>query len=145
MLDIDLDFFSCTESPMLLNDFQIEITKQEYDNFKSNRYHKLYYSGISKIDAIKNKGKFYYLINYSKYIYPVSVKKSLDQISERINIFGQQLKFKNVHPAVITICRSRYSGYTPEDQWMEIENLLLNELNSIYSLKINNLYGIYKS
>jgi hypothetical protein len=101
----------------------------------------MYFSGLSKIDAIEKNGQYYYLINYYEYIYPANKKKPLDQISEKIKVFGQQLKLKNVHPAVITICRSRYSGYTPEDQWMEIENLLLTELSSIYNVKVENLYA----
>jgi len=141
LLDIDLDFFSCTGFPRLLNEFQIEITKREYECFKKNRYHPIYYSGVSNTFAIKKNGKYYYLINYYRYTYPMYQKKSLDQISERIKVFGQQLKIKNVHPAVITICRSRHSGYTPEDQWMEIEKLLLTELSVVYNVKVENLYG----
>lgn len=142
LLDIDLDFFSCTENPKVLNELQIEITKREYESFKKNRYHKMYYSGVSNIFAIKKHGKYYYIINYHRYTYPIYLKKSLAQISERIIFFCQQLKLKNIHPTVITICRSRHSGYTPEDQWMEIENLLLTELSTVYNVKVENLYRL---
>ena len=140
LLDIDLDLFSCTGNPIILNEIQVEITKREYESFKKNRYHPMHYSGVPKIYAVKKNGKYYYLINYYRYTYPLSQKKSLDQISERIKIFGQQLKLKNIHPTVITICRSRHSGFTPEDQWMEIENMLLKELCTVYNVTIENLY-----
>lgn len=140
LLDIDLDLFSCTENPKMLNDIHIEITMQEYQNFKNNKYHKIIYSGVSNVEAIEKKGKYYYLLNYFKYIYPIDKKKSLTQISERIIFFVQQLKLKKVQPAVITISRSRYSGYTPEDQWLAIEKMLLDELKTIYDIKIESLY-----
>lgn len=140
LLDIDLDVFSCIGAPMVINDFKIEITKDEYEKFKNNKYHKIHFSGLYKIDAVKNNKKYYYIVNYYKYIYPSDLKKNIKQITKRISSFVQQLKQKNIHPLIITICRSRYSGYTPNDQWEKIENLLLNELNSIYSMKIFKTY-----
>lgn len=139
LLDIDLDFFSCAGNPKLNEEVAIEITKEEFDKFKADKYSKIKYCGVSKVDTYKENDKYYYLINYFKHLYPCKLRKTPAEIKERIYYFIYNLKNRHIIPSVITICRSRYSGYTPEDQWELIENELLSGLKNLYQLKFKNI------
>ena len=73
----------------------------------------------------------------------------MDVIDKRVNKFIDFLIRNNLKPGLIDICRSRYSGYTPADQWEYIENKLMEGLGELYNLKIthvsefNRIYGGY--
>lgn len=139
VLDIDLDYFSCSGNPNELEEIYLEITKEEYDSFISNKYHRLNYSGIGKIEAQVRDGNFYYIINNYNEIYPTELKVGEKIIKERIKNFVSILNDKNVIPVIITICRSKYSGYTPNDQWKFIEDELSKKLSSIFRTEVKTI------
>jgi len=136
ILDIDLDYFSCSGNPNELQETYIEITKDEYQNFTQKKYHRLNYLGIGKIEASQKNGKFYYIINYYNEIYPNDSKVSNDEIIHRIKTFSMVLQQKGCSPLLINICRSRNSGYTPSDQWKFIEDNLMKALKKSFAIKI---------
>lgn len=136
VLDIDLDYFSCSGDPNLLNEIHIEITHEEYISFQSDPYHRINFTGIGRIEAIQENGKYYYLINYYKNVYPNNLRVEADEIIKRIDLFGEQLKSKEIVPKIIDICRSRKSGYTPKDQWEFIEYKLLEKLRNLYDIEL---------
>jgi len=135
ILDIDLDYFSCNGNPFELNELYVEITKSEFLKFNNNKYHKLIYSGLKKIKTIKKNNKYYFLINSYNEIYPCKLKVDNETILKRIDILTTNLKQKQIVPSLITICRSRHSGYTPKDQYKLIESNLINRLKENYSIK----------
>lgn len=135
VLDIDLDFFSCTGNPNLLDEIYVEITESEFESFISNKYNRLNYCNIGRIESIKKDGKFYYVINNYNEVYPESCKVSVQEIGKRIDEFIAILRQKKINPAIICICRSRHSGYTPDEQWAFIESTLTSKLNELYVLK----------
>ena len=55
------------------------------------------------------------------------------------------LKDKQVNPQIIDIARSRFSGYTPHDQWQFIENNLIERLSALYDLDIKTVDQVYAS
>lgn len=132
ILDIDLDYFSCAGDPNAIEEIFVEITEEEYDSFADNKYHRLNYVGVGRIEAVKKDGRFYYVINNFRELYPSSVRVENDVIVDRIRRFADTLKANNIKPLMIDICRSRFSGYTPPDQWEFIESHLLDELSAIY-------------
>lgn len=134
-LDIDLDYFSCCENPSMSNSVVIEITESEYMDFVSNKYHYLHFV-TGHIRAVNDNGNFFYIINgyNEKYASEREVKQEV--ISERIDEFINDLSFKNIKPDIITICRSRFSGFTPEHQWEYIESKLTSELSGLYQIRI---------
>ncbi len=136
ILDIDLDYFSCVGDLNDIGEHFIQITKSEYDKFKKDRHNRLNYIGLNRVEAIKRDSKYYYLINYFEEIYPNALKVDEYIIKERIKLFGRTLKVKSIKPQLITICRSRHSGYTPGDQWSFIQKELIQELKRIYNLSI---------
>ena len=140
VLDIDLDYFSCSGNPTELEELYIEITKDEYDTFINNRYHRIHYMNIGrKIKVEKYYDKYYYVINDFEEIYPNKLRVDNDVIIERIKYFIDKLTNKKVVPKIICICRSRYSGYTPTDQWELIERELLSRLQEKYKISIKHI------
>ncbi|NOU18116.1 MAG: hypothetical protein HOO91_11230 [Bacteroidales bacterium] len=142
ILDIDLDYFSCSGSPNDNDEIIIEITKDEYIKFNNDKYHRLRYLNLGRIETLEEKGKYFYVINYYNEIYPNPLKVDNETIIKRINLLIDTLQSKKCNPAIITICRSRYSGFTPVDQWEFIENILIEKLKEIYPITISNTSGI---
>lgn len=131
LLDIDLDYFSSIENPADVKPVVIEITKDEYDDFINNKYHPLIFL-MNKIEAVDDDGKYYYIINnYTVNIYG-NRKTTIETVKKRVNFFKETLIRSNVKPKLITVCRSRHSGYTPKDQWEEIEKMVLEALHELY-------------
>ena len=138
-LDIDLDYFSCVVDPYTTNEVIINITKEEYDDFLHNKkYHSLKYL-VHKLEAKEFEGKYYYIINNYNTIYPSARKVSLETINQRIKELINSLKKFQIQPKLITICRSRISGFTPEDQYEKIEKTLLNSLKEYLSLDVQKM------
>ena len=135
VLDIDLDYFSCSGNPNELQEIVIEITGNEYKNFIINPYHRLNFIGQYNIEAIQQGDKYFYVINKFDEKYPSKLKVGNDVIMERIDNFMDCLSSKHITPLVIDICRSRYSGYTPDDQWNFIEENLLEKLDNHFKIK----------
>ena len=59
---------------------------------------------------------------------PAALKVDEPELRRRVDAFAAWLTDRAVRPRVITVCRSRRSGYTPGDQWAQIEALLLGAL-----------------
>lgn len=134
ILDIDLDYFSCSGDPVEDTTTRIEITQAEYENFISNPYHKIRFFG-HHITAEKQQNHYFFLINDFKENYQYAQKVNEQKVLDRIDSFINELVDRNVKPGIITLCRSRLSGYTPSDQWNLIENKLLDKLALIYPLE----------
>lgn len=134
ILDIDLDYFSCVGDPTVMKEIYVEITKSEYDNLNNNKYHPLNFLGIRKIETEAKDNKYYLVINNYREIYPCKQYMTLAEIDARIDRFVQALAYKRIKPLIIDICRSRFSGYTPADQWEYIEKKLLTGLDNLYGL-----------
>ncbi|OAB79889.1 peptide arginase, FlmR/OhkR family [Cochleicola gelatinilyticus] len=134
LLDIDLDYFSCNIQPENNKEIIIEVTQEEYNNFKSDPYHPIRF--ISNTVMTRSVEDSYFLIiNYYKDVFPSPRRVSETLIKDRIDTFINTLKSLNINPLLITVCRSVKSGYTPKDQWKFIEKEVLLGLNKLYNLK----------
>ncbi len=135
VLDIDLDYFSCAGNPLELNEIVLEITEDEYNRFLHNPYHPVNFM-FNRVEAEKEGDKYFYVFNYFNEVYPTKLKVEQQDILDRINQFTELLKQKRVKPHIIDICRSRFSGYTPDDQWEFIEKALLKNLKELYPIEL---------
>ncbi|MBX2968288.1 MAG: UPF0489 family protein [Cyclobacteriaceae bacterium] len=134
LLDIDLDYFSCIQDP-LRNELRIEITYDEYLKYKQTLYHRIKFFDFGRTEVIQRKGKYYYCLNNYQHVYISPLKVSKEEIISRIETLCQMLQHRQIKPQIITICRSRFSGYTPKDQWEFIETKLLERLGGTYNLQ----------
>ncbi len=145
ILDIDLDYFSCSGNPNENQEIYVEITEDEYLKFKSNRYHRLNFCHPGRIEAVTKDDKFYYVLNNFREVYPAETLVDKSTIKTRVESFVTSLKKSIINPIIISICRSRHSGYTPPDQWEFIESSLLNALASGYDIHFEDMKEILDS
>ena len=143
LLDIDLDYFSAIERPSEYQSLRIAITREEYERFTSDKYHSLRFVG-PRFEAKEADGQFYYEINEADEIYAAKLKTDEGSIAVRVQELIDSLKAKDIQPQLISLCRSKISGYTPEGQCEFIQELLVNGLDSIYDMDICHVEGILR-
>lgn len=142
VLDVDLDYFSCWESPRKSIELKVEITKDAY-GLLHDPYHPV--NLLMKRPFLEKSGeRFFAYFNHSEKDVRSAAKVDQKEILARIDAFVLFLKKNDVSPQIITICRSRHSGYTPLDQWEFIENNLIERLKQIYVLKVVFLQDIIR-
>jgi hypothetical protein len=118
-----------------VKEIYIEITKDEYDSFVRNSYHRVNFIA-GKFEVEKRNGRYYYVINRYNTVYQNSLKVEKETILERIDQVVQKILQSRIQPQIIDICRSRHSGYTPRDQWQFVERNLIAELGKHFDLDI---------
>lgn len=137
VLDIDLDYFSC-ENPDNRTE-RVEITRPEFERWRDDRYHFLRVNQGSRVRAREEHGRYFLYLKEYDAAAPTPLKVSPELIRSRIARVATWLRAHRVQPAMITIARSRFSGYTPADQWSLIESGLLESLRTIWSLAVRSV------
>jgi hypothetical protein len=135
-LDIDLDYFSCIGDPNIFYETRIEISKSEFESFVNDPYHPLRFKS-ARFDVLQEDGKYFYIMNQYKYKVREDCFVEESEIEKRIEVMIRFLSENEVEPSMLTICRSRFSGYTPPNQWSFIEDNLIDKLRKLYSLDIS--------
>jgi len=143
VLDIDLDYFSCNPHYYHYQG-KLEVTKEQHDSFNRDKHHFLRFSLGSGIKSKTENGRYYLLFNSLHFeVIPSKLKVSPKEIIIRIDRFIEFLRKNNVKPQLIDICRSRLSGFTPEDQWEFIEEKLIEKLSTLYNIEINHIKEVF--
>lgn len=132
ILDIDLDYFAC--SKMIDASQRLEITRAEFERCQTERYRKL--NLFFNYSVEESDGHYYICFNEKPEIFDEYQETfSEEKISLAIEELILFLQHNTVIPVCITICRSRYSGYTPQNAWEFIEQRLLAKLRELYSFE----------
>ena len=137
VVGIDLDYFSCNSVPRPFP-FRIEISREEFCNLSAHLYHPLRLIYGRRI-RLEQEGGRYLLHFLSPPTPPSPLKVDTSRVKERIEavlVFLQRLLRE---PSLITVARSRISGFTPIDQCMFIEEHLLGGLARVFSTEINHI------
>jgi hypothetical protein len=134
VLDIDLDYFSCNEVPVT-PEFQIEISAQQFESLRRDRYHPMRILGGRQFHPKASDGRFFLVANAGS-SRPSRLRVSELDIRQRIELFVDFLRREQIVPGIIDVCRSRISGFTPDDQCEMIESCLLSKLRELYGLEV---------
>lgn len=132
VLDIDIDFFSSDEGS---KSCRLEVTRDEYDRFLREPYHMLRLMPNKAARASIEDGRFYLEVTSSHPEPVLHPPPTPSQIAERVAAFISFLETSAVAPQIIIVCRSRFSGFTPADQWEFIEQTVLAGLRQLYNFE----------
>jgi hypothetical protein len=145
ILNLNLNYFACVREPEEYKVNYIEITENEYNQFKDNsNYHPLRYTLLGfRIEAVKDNNKYYYTINDHDEIYSSINKIDKDIISKEIKQLMAKLAALNARFKLISITKSTKSGYTPDDIADFIEKEVLDALKTYYPIKIEKIGHFY--
>ena len=142
VLDIDLDYFSCCENPRKSMELMIEITREAYE-LLHDPYHPVNLH-IKRPVLEKTGERYFAYFNHREKDVRSAAKVDQKEILARVDAFILFLEENNIFPQIITVCRSRHSGYTPLDQWEFIEYNLIERLKQLYILEIVPLQDIIR-
>ena len=144
VLDIDLDYFSCNHK---YHNFRgnLEITATQYREFQQDKHQFLRSILGSMVKTKHENGKYFLCFNDfpEDESIPNKLKVSDKEIINRLDKFIDFLRKHKVQPQIIDICRSRLSGFTPDDQWQLIEQNLLARLGELYEIDTIHLEELY--
>jgi hypothetical protein len=130
ILDIDLDFFACRDSVGNQVAYELEITA---DQFKAAdaflRDPTLPHSGIT-FDFHRENGRAFVRVSPKKRE-EKSYLPTKQQIVSAVESLVNALVAKKIKPALVTVCRSCFSGYTPKEYVAFIEDALKRALLNV--------------
>ena len=136
VLDLDLDYFCWDDSLKSVAQKRIEITEMAYHDFRENPYH-AFRILPKRIFEVNQEGQKFYL----KYTECTESKEIANEeiVLDRIKTFIGWLEENRLVPKVIDICRSRHSGYLPQEAFPWVEEEVLARLSSIMDIKIKKI------
>jgi hypothetical protein len=140
VLDIDLDYFSCDQAERQVQ--RLEVTAAEFQSLRENPYHFLRINQGNRVQARCEHGRYFLYLKEYQDDAPCPLRMPAELIRRRIEDLRDYLERHTVSPRLITVARSRLSGYTPADQWRFIETNLLEMLARIYDLEYHSLADI---
>ncbi len=133
VLDVDLDYFSCIHDPSQLISVKLGVSLDTYRELQ-NPYHPFSLHLNLKPRLTVEEGNYYAVFGEVDPHYASLLRVNEEEIIRRIDTFVEFLSTFKSPPSLITICRSRYSGFTPCDQWEFIERHLTDRIERLYPL-----------
>jgi hypothetical protein len=140
ILDIDLDYLFCDHENGGRHEMQI--TEQEYRVFNANPYHRIRFYG-GAIQAQERDGAYYYQFQKKSFVKTPEFDQA--EIARHMDQLISWLQRQNIRPALITICRSRFSGFTPSEHWQWMEERLLEKLNEQFKISVTYLSDLLEA
>jgi len=130
LLDIDLDYFACTDSITHRMSYELAITADQYNNRKQFMLDNpsMQYSGL-EIDFARKGKRFFAKVHFKKGADREHLPTATE-IRREVDKVVNCLREKKIQPAAVTICRSSVSGYCPPEYFQLIEDYVLQQLQS---------------
>lgn len=133
VLDVDLDYFCWDDSLSTAGDKRMEITKEAYVDYMSDRNHPFRLFPIKYVKAAEHGGRYYleYKENRAQDKRPDDERiiKRMDRLFEWFVRIG-------LKPSAIDVCRSSYSGYLPRDRADFVEREFMKRLKQTYDTEL---------
>ena len=130
ILDIDLDYFACSDTVTNRIRYELEITKDQFlqkEVFLQGNT--LPFSGLEFGFAEKDE-RFYVAVGLKK-VRDRSHLPDHEEIESEIGRVVDTFRSKKIRPVVITLCRSSVSGYCPKEYAQFIEQKLIERLRPL--------------
>lgn len=139
LLDIDLDYFSCNADAG--ETVELEVSEAQYRAFVADPYHPLHNHKGPWVAARERDGRFYVWLGALPPGHADPRRRNVDDVEvvRRVASFAGFLARNRVRPALIGMCRSRRSGYTPDEQCELIERTLIAALGELYPLELRTI------
>ena len=134
MLDIDLDYFSCDQAEH--RSYRLEITASAAAEYAGDGRHFLKLLLGGRAAVITEGGRHYFVLRGYRERERCALRTTDLMVKARLAALEWYLTSQSVAPRMITVARSRLTGYTPEDQWQMIEQGLLALLGRMYPTRI---------
>lgn len=133
-LDIDLDYFSCDQAEHRSQ--RLEITAAAAADYQRDGRHFLKLLLGSRASVVAEDGRHFFVLRDFRERARCSRKATPLMVKARLATLEWYLREQGVVPGMVTVARSRLTGYTPEDQWQAIEAGLLAMLARLYSIRV---------
>lgn len=133
VLDIDLDYFSCADTSFVQ---RLEVTASEHARLVGNPYHPLRLHYGNMVRGIREDGRCFVEVAVTDGPGEVGFRVSEGVVRQRLDALADFLRRETWTPRLVTVCRSRFSGYTPEDQIDFIQSGVLQTLADRYDIQV---------
>lgn len=132
VLDIDIDCILSYDAPQ--GRFACEITRQEYLRFLSDPYHPFRLLWGQRLNVEEHAGG-YWLVAHTFSAGKAATSVSEKEILARIEDLMQFIAAQRLQPALISVCRSVRSGYTPPRWASLIEEMIVMRVSELFPIK----------
>ena len=132
VLDVDLDYFCWDDSLKSVPQKRMEITKEAYEEYMSDRDHPFRIMPKRYLYAMEEDGRYWLVFEENTEREPLP---SEEMIEKRVDRLFRWLKKTKVTPAAIDICRSSVSGYLPAGRAEFVEKTFIEKLHEAYDVK----------
>jgi hypothetical protein len=130
VLDIDLDFFASSPRPV---SGSLEITEAEYRRYRENPRHLFRLHFGSRIEMLEKEGRYHAVFTPDDAVHRAGIREvNPDRAERAVAELETWLKENRVEAGLITVCRSRLSGFSPKGLWERLEKRLMDGLESLY-------------
>ena len=136
VVDIDLDYFSCNVVDGSPLQRRLEISAAEYLAYCQDRFHpfRLYAGQNIRTRVERAEGSWWMIFEEFEEQPPITLRCEGAALQRRLDELLAALARLPAPPALIDVCRSTLSGYTPPDQAAALEELLLEGLRALHPL-----------
>lgn len=135
ILDIDFDYFACRDSVQNTYEYRLSITPDQYRNRDAFLADPTLSFSRLEFAFQEDDGRHSVVISFRKGPDQTHLPGQ-DEIDREVTALVDTLVAHKIKPALITMCRSRISGFCPTEYVAPIEAALLNRLAAAFPIRL---------